>query len=37
MRRMGRGAVVGGRPHRDYDVEGSSREYDDEPRRGLER
>jgi UPF0716 protein FxsA len=37
MRRMGRGAVVGGRPRRDYDVEGSAREYDDEPRRGLER
>ena len=37
MRRMGRGVVVGGRPRRDYDVEGSAREYDDEPRRGLER
>ena len=37
MRRMGRGVVVGGRPRRDYDVEGSAREYDDESRRGLER
>jgi len=37
MRRMGRGTVVGGRPRSDYDVEGSAREYDDEPRRGLER
>ena len=25
------------RPRRDYDVEGSAREYDDEPRPGLER
>ena len=38
MRRMGRGVVVvGERPRRDYDVEGSAREYEDEPRRGLER
>jgi UPF0716 protein FxsA len=40
MRRMGRGAVAAGagpRPRRDFDVEGSAREYDDEPRRGLER
>ena len=37
VRRMGRGAVVGGRPRRDYDVEGSAREYEDQPRRGLER
>jgi UPF0716 protein FxsA len=37
MRRMGRAAVPGGRPRRDYDVEGSAREYDDEARRGLER
>jgi UPF0716 protein FxsA len=38
MRRMGQGAVAAGgsRPRRDYDVEGSAREYDDEPRRGLE-
>jgi hypothetical protein len=38
VRRMGWGAVaVAGRPRRDYDVEGSAREYDDEPRPGLER
>jgi UPF0716 protein FxsA len=40
VRRMGQGAVVAGsgqRPRRDYDVEGSAHEYDDEPRRGLER
>jgi UPF0716 protein FxsA len=37
LRRMGRGAVGGGRPGRDYDVEGSAREYDDQPRPGLER
>ena len=39
IRRMGRGAVAAGaaRPRRDYDVEGSVREYDDEPRPGLER
>jgi len=37
VRRMGRGAVVGGRPRHDYDVEGSAREYDDQPRPGLER
>ena len=39
MRRMGQGAVSAGRPRprRDYDVEGSAREYDDEAPRGLER
>ena len=40
MRRMGRGAVAAGtgaRPPRDFDVEGSAREYGDESRRGLER
>ena len=39
MRRMGQGAVAAGRPRprRDYDVEGSAREYDDEAPRGLER
>jgi UPF0716 protein FxsA len=37
VRRMGRRAVAGGRTRPDYDVEGSVREYDDEPRRGLER
>jgi UPF0716 protein FxsA len=37
MRRMGQGAVVGARPRRDFDVEGSAHEYDDEARRGLER
>ena len=37
VRRMGRGAVAGGRPRHDYDVEGSAREYDDQPRPGLER
>ena len=36
-RRMGRGAVAGGRTHPDYDVEGSAREYEDRPRPGLER
>ena len=35
VRRLGRRAVAGDR--RDYDVEGSAREYDDIPRRGLER
>jgi UPF0716 protein FxsA len=37
MRRMGRGAVAGGRPRRDYDVEGSAHEYEDQPPPGLER
>ena len=39
VRRMGRDVVAAGRsrPRRDYDVEGSAREYDDEPRPGLER
>jgi UPF0716 protein FxsA len=39
MRRMGQGAVAAGRsrPPRDYDVEGSAREYDDEAPPGLER
>jgi len=37
VRRMGRGAVGGGRPRRDYDVEGSARDYEDHPRPGLER
>jgi UPF0716 protein FxsA len=39
MRRMGQGVVAAGRsrPGPDYDVEGSAREYDDEPQRGLER
>jgi len=36
-RRMGRGVVAGGRTRPDYDVEGSAREYDDQPRPGLER
>jgi UPF0716 protein FxsA len=36
VRRLGRRVTVGGgRP--DYDVEGSARDYDDIPRRGLER
>ena len=35
VRRLGSRIVVGG--GRDYDVEGSAREYDDIPRRGLER
>jgi UPF0716 protein FxsA len=35
VRRLGRRAVAGGR--RDYDVEGTAREYDERPRRGLER
>jgi UPF0716 protein FxsA len=34
-RRLGRRAVAGGRS--DFDVEGTAREYDDIPRRGLER
>jgi UPF0716 protein FxsA len=37
MRRMGGGAVAGARPRRDFDVEGSAHEYDDEVRQGLER
>jgi len=37
MRRMGGGAVAGARPRRDFDVEGSAHEYDDEARQGLER
>jgi UPF0716 protein FxsA len=37
VRRMGRGEVAAGRPRREYDVEGSAREYDDGPRPGLER
>jgi UPF0716 protein FxsA len=36
-RRLGRGAVAGGRSRPDYDVEGSAREYDERPRPGLER
>jgi UPF0716 protein FxsA len=44
-RRMGWGVLAGGRTRTDYDertrtdydVEGSAREYDGEPRRGLER
>ena len=36
-RRMGQGAVAGGRIRRDYDVEGSAREYEDRPRPGLDR
>ena len=36
IRRMGWRVVAGGRTRTDYDVEGSAREYDDEPRRGLE-
>ena len=36
VRRLGRRVMVaGGRP--DYDVEGTARDYDDIPRRGLER
>ena len=36
VRRMGRGAVAAAaRPRRDYDVEGSAREYDDEPPAGT--
>ena len=36
VRRLGRRVMVGGgRP--DYDVEGTARDYDDVPRRGLER
>jgi UPF0716 protein FxsA len=36
VRRLGRRVMVGGgRP--DYDVEGTARDYDDMPRRGLER
>jgi UPF0716 protein FxsA len=34
-RRLGRRTVAGGRS--DFDVEGTAREYDDIPRRGLER
>jgi len=37
VRRMGRGAGGGGRPRREYDVEGSARDYEDHPRPGLER
>jgi UPF0716 family protein affecting phage T7 exclusion len=45
IRRMGWRVVAGGRTRTDYDgrartdydVEGSAREYDDEPTRGLER
>jgi UPF0716 protein FxsA len=37
MRRMGQGVVAGVRPRRDFDVEGSAHEYDDEAPRGLER
>jgi UPF0716 protein FxsA len=36
VRRMGRGAVAGGRTRPDYDVEGSAREYDEPRRPGLE-
>lgn len=36
-RRMGQGAVAGGRIRPDYDVEGSAREYEDRPRPGLDR
>ena len=36
VRRLGRRVMVGGGRH-DYDVEGTAREYDDMPRRGLER
>ncbi len=36
VRRLGRRVMVGG-GRRDYDVEGSARDYDDTPRRGLER
>ncbi|HET8820698.1 MAG TPA: FxsA family protein [Thermoleophilaceae bacterium] len=36
VRRLGRRVMVGG-GRRDYDVEGTAREYDDMPRRGLER
>ena len=35
VKRLGRRVVAGGR--RDYDVEGTARDYDDVPRRGLER
>jgi UPF0716 protein FxsA len=34
VKRLGRRAVAGGR--RDYDVEGTAREYENRPRRGLE-
>jgi UPF0716 protein FxsA len=37
VRRMGGRVVAGGRTRTDYDVEGSAHEYDDQPRRGLER
>ena len=36
VRRLGRRVMVGG-GRRDYDVEGTARDYDDMPRRGLER
>ena len=36
VRRLGRRVMVGGGRH-DYDVEGTAREYDDMPQRGLER
>jgi UPF0716 protein FxsA len=36
VRRLGRRVMVGG-GRRDYDVEGTARDYDDLPRRGLER
>jgi UPF0716 protein FxsA len=36
VRRLGRRVTVGGGRH-DYDVEGTARDYDDIPRRGLER
>jgi UPF0716 protein FxsA len=36
VRRLGRRIIVGG-TRRDYDYEGSAREYDDAPRPGLER
>ena len=35
VKRLGRRVVAGGRPG--YDVEGTARDYDDIPRRGLER
>jgi len=37
VRRLGRGAIAGGRSRQDYDVEGSASEYDERPRPGLER
>jgi len=36
VRRLGRRVIVGG-GRRDYDVEGTARDYDEMPRRGLER